>query len=115
MPIFTRDQVVLAQLVEDTAGIVRDEVKVTKTATMANGSLLVAAGTEAAAAAAATVTFVIDDSRVDQLEDGDVMTVSVVKAGAILNYGKIKFSDAAYAGEALPLMPLVSTSQIKEI
>lgn len=115
MPIFTRDQVVLAQLVEDTAGIVRDEVKVTKTATMANGSLLVAAGTEAAAADATTVKFVIDDPRVDKLATGAQMTVSVVKAGAVLNYGKIKFSDAAYAGEALPLMPLVSTSQIKEI
>ena len=74
---------------------------VTKTATMRNGSLLVAANTEAAAAAAANVTGIIDDPRVDFLATGETLLVSIVEANAMVRQANCTFSDKALEAEGL--------------
>lgn len=81
-----------------------ESVLVTVTATMGNGSLLVAAGTEAAAADAALAVGIIDDPKFDESDFysvGDVVLVPVLKRNGIANSDVIKFSDAAYGAEAL--------------
>jgi len=78
-----------------------DTVVVTKTATMENGSILKADGTEAAIADAATATHIINDTSFDVKEEGDVVAVAAVKALAQVKKANIKFSDGAYTSEAL--------------
>ena len=75
-------------------GFTHETLSVTKTATMANGSALVAAGTEAAIASVALVTQVIDDPAVELLEDGATGLVSVAVRGNIFNTAAINYSDA---------------------
>lgn len=79
-----------------------DSVLVTITATMGNGSLL-AGDTEVAAAASATADGVINDPKFDEgfYTVGEVHLLPVCKRSAIVNSDVIKFSDAAYDGEAL--------------
>lgn len=69
-------------------------LEVTKTATMENGSLLVAAGTEAAIADVALATMVIDAPLVDFLEVGEVALVSVAVREGTVKVSDVKFSDA---------------------
>mgnify|MGYP000182354736 CR=1 FL=1 len=80
-----------------------ESVLVTVTATMQNGSLLVAANTEAAAADAATVTGIIDfpQFEVGDYAVGDVILVPVVRRDAIVNLNALHFSDGAYTNEGL--------------
>ncbi|AHK11519.1 hypothetical protein S140_112 [Shewanella sp. phage 1/40] len=80
-----------------------ESVLVTVTATMQDGSMLIAAGTEAAAADAATVTGIIDfpQFEVGDYQVGDVILVPVVIRDAVVNMGALHFSDAAYGTEAL--------------
>ena len=76
---------------------------VTVTATMGNGSLLLADNTEGAVADAATVVSVIDDPKFDEgfYSVGDVLLVPIAKRNFIANSDVIKFSDAAYGSETL--------------
>jgi len=78
-------------------------VLVTVTDTMGNGSLLVAAGTEAAIADSATATGIIDDPKFDEgfYKVGDQLLVPVAQRNLIANADVIKFSDGAYTNEAL--------------
>lgn len=117
MTIISRPQVVLSKLVGETEGHTHTGVKVTKTATMLNGALLVAAGTQAAKAASATVVYVIDDPRINQAAVGDVLTVSCAKFGCILNKAVLNFSDGGLAAEALTALEAkaCSVQEIKTI
>ena len=75
-------------------GFTHETLSVTKTATMTNGSALVAAGTEAAIASVALVTQVIDDPAVELLATGETGLVSVAVRGCIFNTAAINYSDA---------------------
>ena len=81
-----------------------ESVAVTITATMGNGSLL-AGDTEIAVAAAATADGVLNDPKFDEGfyadKVGEVYLVPVCKRSAIVNGKVIKYTDAAYGGEAL--------------
>lgn len=79
-----------------------ESVLVTVTASMGNGSLL-AGDTEVAAAGAATADGVINDPKFDEgfYKEGEQHLVPVCKRSAVVNGKVIKFSDAAYNGEAL--------------
>lgn len=90
----------------DVRGYTHDSVEVTVTATMKQGSLLIADGTEAAAADAANVVGAIDDLTFrrhrDELEVGDVVLASVAKRGLVLNTAALVYTDGAIdaAGKA---------------
>lgn len=75
-------------------GFTHESITVAKTATMANGSALVAAGTEAAIADVADVTGVIDDPAIELADEGDSVLVAVATRGCIFNTDAISFSDA---------------------
>jgi hypothetical protein len=75
-------------------GFTHETLTVTKTATMFNGSALVAAGTEAAIANVALVTQVIDDPAIDIVATGDTALVAVAVRGCIFNTAAINYSDA---------------------
>ncbi len=75
-------------------GFSHETVTVTKTATMANGSALVAANTEAAIANVALVAKVIDDPSIDLVATGSTALVSVAVRGNIFNTAAISYSDA---------------------
>lgn len=98
-----RKQAVLANVGTQVSGnaYTHESVEVTKTATMTNGSLLLATNLEAAVADAATVTGIIDYPQIDLAETGDVVLVSVAKRSVIANTDVINFSDAVYDGESL--------------
>ena len=92
-----------AQVVLDTmyTGHTADTVSVTWTATMRQGSMLVAANTEAAIADVATVTKVINDP-VEMAKDhtvGDTVLLNVAVRGNVFKTSELKFSDA---GAAVP-------------
>lgn len=105
MTALKREQIVATGLAGQGAGdeMTHATVEVTKTATMTNGTLLKADGTEAIAAdLAADVAYVIDDPKVDFAAAGDVVTVRACSAldwvkfyGANLKLG----STALSAGE----------------
>jgi hypothetical protein len=92
-------QIVLNKVESELPGFTHDTVQVTWTATMKNGSLLVADGTEAAAADAADVVGVIDDltarNLAGELEVDDVLEVAVAKRGCVFNEDKVVFTDGA--------------------
>ncbi len=76
------------------------QVEVTWTATMANGSMLIANGTEAAAAAIANVVFIINDFSVgangmEEPDVGDVVQVNCITFGTKVYAASLKFSDRA--------------------
>jgi len=83
-------------------GYSHESVEVTVTKTMGNGSLLVDAA-EAAVLDAATVNGILDDAKFDDgfYTVGEVVLVRVAKGHCVANTKVIKFSDAAYDGEAL--------------
>lgn len=95
MATFERKQVVINTLNSDRADdMTHRTVSVTKTATMAQGSALVAAGTEAAIANVALVTGILDDLRIDNADVGDVVLVRVAHSFCKFKTANIKFSDA---------------------
>ena len=90
-------------------GFSHETVQVTKTATMANGSALVAANTEAAIANVALVAKVIDDPAIDAVATGDTALVSVAVRGNIFNVAAINYSDA---GAFVPASATLLNSQL---
>ena len=94
-------QIVLNAIVTDLAGFTHDDVNVTWTATMKNGSLVNASGVEVAIADAATAVGVIDDLTVrdygDDLVVGDTLTVAVAKRGCTFKEANLKY----IAGETI--------------
>lgn len=102
-----RKQAILAGVQTELGGnaFTHESVEVTVTATMGNGSFLVGA-TEAAIADVATVDGILDDERFDSgfFEVGDVVLTRVAKRSVIANADVVKFSDAAFGGEALAIL-----------
>lgn len=97
-------KIVVANYIPDVFGgkdMAFDTVVVTKTATMGNGSILKADGTEAAIADAATATHIVDFPALDLADVGDVVAVSALSGYGIVHKANIKFSDGAYTNEAL--------------
>ena len=93
-----KDEIVTLGGVDSTSGgYTHDSVLVTVTATMQQGSLLVADGTEAATADAANVVGAIDDLTFrrhrDELAVGDQVLASVAKRGLTLNETVLKYTD----------------------
>ena len=87
-------------------GISHDSVEVVVTATMKQGSLLKADGTEAATADAADVVGVLDDLMFrrhrEDLAVDDVVLAAVAKRGLVLNETVLAYTDGAIdaAGKA---------------
>ncbi len=91
------------QIVLDTmyTGHTSDTVSVTWTATMRQGSMLLANNTEAAVADVATVAKVINDP-VEMSKShnvGDTVLVNVAVRGSVFQTSELKYSDA---GTAVP-------------
>lgn len=101
-------QVTLNKLVGAFSGndMTHETVAVTVTATMKNGSLLLANGTEAAKAAAATVVGYIDSTAFNgkDYQVGDIAVVDVAKRNVKADSTYLTFSDGAYAAETLTLL-----------
>ena len=97
MAVNSRPQVVLNEVTTQTttSDWTNDTVLVTWTATMSNGSLLIADNTEAAEAAAATVVKVINDPTVEAAgyEVGDTVSVNVAVQGCVFNTAALSYSD----------------------
>jgi hypothetical protein len=100
------EQIVLNAIVTDLSGFTHDDVAVTWTATMKNGSIINAAGVELALAGAAGAVGVIDDLTVrnygEDLVVGDTLTVAVAKRGCTFKEANVVFTDGAVdaAGKA---------------
>lgn len=98
--------VVLGSL--DLVGYPHDSVEVTVTATMKQGSLLKADGTEAAKAEASDVVGAIDDlefmnklrSAAHTVPVGSKVLVSVAKRGCILNDKVLQYKDGSKIDDA---------------
>jgi hypothetical protein len=103
---FKSEIVSLGGVDSTSGGYTHDSVLVTVTATMKQGSLLKADGTEAATAEAATIVGAIDDltfrRHLDELEVGDEVLAAVAKRGLILNESALVYTDGAIdaAGKA---------------
>jgi hypothetical protein len=83
MATLNREQIVANALEGQGAGddMTHTTLEVVKTATMSNGTLLLADGTEAVAGdLAANIVYVIDDPKVEFIPDGDTDGVRVVEA-----------------------------------
>ncbi len=93
------DELVVLGGVKADPGFTHDNVDVTLTATMKQGSILGSDGAELAVASAASAYYVIDDVHMsrwlDEYETGDSLTVSVAARGLILNEDACVFSDDA--------------------
>ena len=95
MATFERKQVVINSLISDRADdMTHRTVSVTKTATMSQGSALVAAGTEAALLDVANVTGILDDLRIDNAATGDVVLVRVAHSFCKFKTANIHYSNA---------------------
>lgn len=96
---FNEEIVVLGGVDSTSGGWTHDTVELTVTATMKQGSLLLADGTEAETADGANVTGVINDLTFrrhrDTLEVGDVLLASVAKRGLTLNESALTYTDGA--------------------
>ncbi|AGH32201.1 head decoration [Vibrio phage 11895-B1] len=105
MATMSKAQAILARLHTEIGGgaYTHETIEFVKTATSANGSLLVAAGTEAAVADAALVVAILDCPEIDLYEVGDTIVTRKAVRGVVANYDVIQFSDAAYDGETLGL------------
>lgn len=103
---FNEEIVVLGGVDSTSGGYTHDSVEVTVTATMKQGSLLKADGTEAATADAADVVGAIDDLMFrrhrDELEVSDTVKIAVAKRGLTLNESALAYTDGAIdaAGKA---------------
>lgn len=106
MATMQRKQVVLARVQTELGGNAysHTDVTVVKTATMDIGSLLLADGSEALAADAATVAMILDCPEIEQYAVGETIVTRGCIGNAIVDGAVMKFSDAAYAAEALPLI-----------
>lgn len=93
------EELVVLGGVQADAGFTHDNVEVTLTATMKQGSILDADGVELAVANAADAYYVIDDLNIKRwLEEysvGDSLTIAVAARGLILNEAVVAFTDAA--------------------
>lgn len=80
MTTLTRPQLVLQSLQSDGTFMTHTTLEVEKTATMTYGTLLEADGTESTdtTLTAGTVTYVIDDHCIDEVDTGTTTSVSVV-------------------------------------
>lgn len=100
-----RKQAILAGVGTEISGnaYTHESVTLTVTATMGNGSLLLENNTEAAKAASADVVSIVDDPKFDDgfYKVGETVFTRVAKRSVIANKDVIKFSDGAYADEAL--------------
>lgn len=81
-----------------------ETAEITVTATMANGSFLLANNTEAAVLDVATVAGILDAPELELYTTGDVFVTRVAKRNVIANYDVVQFSDAAFAGQALAIL-----------
>ena len=101
-----RKQAILAGLQSELGGnaYTHETAEITMTATMANGSFLLADNTEAAIAEVATVAGILDAPEIEQYVDGDVFVARVAKRNVIANYDVVQFSDSAFGGEALAIL-----------
>lgn len=94
---FKSEIVTLGGVDSTSGGYTHDSVLVTVTATMKQGSLLLADGTEAALLDAANVVGAIDDltfrRHLDELEVGDQVLASVAKRGLIFNESALSYTD----------------------
>lgn len=101
-----RKQAILAGLQTELGGnaYTHETAEITMTATMKNGSLLLANNTEAAAAAFATVAGILDAPEVELYTTGDVFVARVAKRNVIANTDVLTFSDSAFAGETLTIL-----------
>ena len=103
---FNTEIVVLGGVDSTSGGWSHDSVEVTVTATMKQGSLLKADGTEAATLDAADVVGAIDDLMFrrhrDELDTGDTVKIAVAKRGLTLNENALSYTDGAIdaAGKA---------------
>lgn len=97
MAVSSRPQVVFNEVSTqlNTSDWTHDTVTVTWTATMSDGSLLVAANTEAALIDAANVVKVIDDPQAFEkgYQVGDTVAVNVAVQGNVFNTAALSYSD----------------------
>ena len=97
MPVNSRPQVVFNEVATqlNTSDFTHETVNVVWTATMSNGSLLIANNTEAAVAAAATVVKVIDEGAVENKGYlvGATIAVNVATKGNVFNTSALSYSD----------------------
>ncbi len=117
MTTFTRPQVVANSLQGQgtTDDMTHTEVALTVTASMVQGSLLVAAGTEVAAAAnAADAVFVIDDLGFHEgnYAVGAVVTTRVAERNCKLILANLQYADGATPASGAILTGLVAKNNI---
>lgn len=93
------EELVVLGGVQADCGFTHDNVTITLTATMKQGSILGADGVELAVADAADAYYVIDDLNIRRwLEEyavGDELTIAVAARGLILNEAVVAFTDDA--------------------
>lgn len=91
------DEIVVLGGVDADAGFTHDNVTVTLTATMKQGSILGSDGVELAVASASSSYYVIDDltmrRHLDDYEVGDSLLVACAARGLILNEDVCVFTD----------------------
>lgn len=98
MDLNLNEEMVVLGSVKSDVGFTHDNVEVTLTDTMKQGSLLKADGTEVAAAAANNdIVGVIDDLYLrrhrEEMAAGDKVMVAVAKRGLIFNSLAVKYAD----------------------
>ena len=108
-----RKQAILSGVTTESGGngYTHESIQVTVTATMKNGSLLLASGLEAAAADAATVVGILDAPELEGKEVGDVVFTRVAKRNVIANTDVIKYSDTSTV-DTTALTLLIATGVI---
>lgn len=101
MAIYTREQVVIDSLQGASQTMTHETIQVTKTATMTNGTLLVAARTEAVDGdIAAAIAYVIDDVAITNT---DIATNDVLTVSAVSGLDWVKFNSNALKIGSTPL------------
>lgn len=92
-----RKQAILSGVTTETGGnaYTHESIQVTVTATMANGSLMLATGLEAAEADAATVVGILDAPELEGTSVGDVIFTRLAKRNVIANTPVLQYSDEA--------------------
>lgn len=92
-----RKQAILSGVTTATGGnaYTHESIQVTVTATMANGSLMLATGLEAAEADAATVVGILDAPELEGTSVGDVIFTRLAKRNVIANTPVLKYSDVS--------------------
>lgn len=106
MTTYTREQIVIDSLQRESQTMTHDTIQVTKTATMSNGTLLLADRTEAADGdIPANVVYVIDDAAITNtsIETGEELTLSAVSGldWVKFNSNALKIGATALSGSQL--------------